>query len=414
MKKEKKFDMSKEPNVPNWFWYTVEKVGSWIFAGPFGTKTKVNRINCEGLKPPYLIFSNHASFVDFANNIIAMNGDKSCWVASVEEFIGIREFLFNAACVIPKRKFTNDVQLIKKIVRATKKGMCMTIYPEARFSLAGINEDIGSAIGKMAKMCKVPIIVMNQKGNFLRSPQWNKRPYRDIHCEVDFIQVINQQEVETLSADEIQKKVEEAFIYDDYKWQIENNYRIKSKYRAHNIHKVLYKCPICGSEHHMNSKHTKLWCTKCNAEWEMNELGQLHCLNKEETFVHVPDWYRWERDVCIKEVNEGKYFVKEKVRVEHLVNAKKGFVVKGEVTMIHDINGYHFEGTLNDGTPFTFTKAPLSTRSIHIEYDYKGKGDALDIVYNDETYFVFPLNNQSQLTKYNFSTEAIFFRNSKE
>jgi hypothetical protein len=50
---------------------------------------------------------------------------------------------------------------------------------------------------------------------------------------------------------------------------------------------------------------------------------------------------------------------------------------------------------------------------MHIEYDYKGRGDALDIVYNDETYFVFPLTNASSLTKYNFTTEAIHFKNQK-
>ena len=81
--------------------------------------------------------------------------------------------------------------------------------------------------------------------------------------------------------------------------------------------------------------------------------------------------------------------------------------------MIHDVNGYHFEGTLDDGTPFTFTKNTQSTRSVHIEYDYHKRGDAIDVVYNDETYFVYPLNNVSNLTKYHFATEAIFFENYK-
>ena len=57
---------------------------------------------------------------------------------------------------------------------------------------------------------------------------------------------------------------------------------------------------------------------------------------------------------------------------------------------------------------FTFTKTPETTRSVHIEYDYKKRGDALDIVYNNETYFVFPLDNQSNLTKYHFATEEIY------
>ena len=92
-----------------------------------------------------------------------MKPEKSCWVASVEEFIGIREWLFTKAKVIPKRKFTNDLQLIKKVIKATKQNnYSMTIYPEARFSLAGINEDIGTALGKLAKKCGVTLSTANK------------------------------------------------------------------------------------------------------------------------------------------------------------------------------------------------------------------------------------------------------------
>ena len=94
-KKYKSFNMNLEPNVPNWFWHTFEKTVSWFMCGPLGTKSTIKRINCEGLKGPYLVLSNHASFIDFPHNVLAMKNDKSCWVASVEEFIGIRSWLFD-------------------------------------------------------------------------------------------------------------------------------------------------------------------------------------------------------------------------------------------------------------------------------------------------------------------------------
>lgn len=417
MKKEiEKFNMDIEPNLPNHFWHFVEKtIAKFYCSKLFGTGSKINRINCENLKAPYLVLSTHASFVDFAHNVLAMKKDRSSWVASVDEFIGIRSWMFTKAAVIPKRKFTNDIQLVKKIIQATRnKKICMTIYPEARFSLAGINEDIGTALGKLVKICGVPVVVVNQKGNFLRSPQWCKHPYRDIPVICDFIQVVTKEETSTLSAEEIQTRIEEAFKYDDYKYHLESGYKMKCKKRAENIHKILYKCPHCKSEHHMASKGIKLWCNSCGAKWEMNEYSQMISENNENIFTHVPDWYNWEKEETIKEVEKNEYNVKERVRIEHLVNQKIGFKVVGEVDMIHDVNGYHFIGNLNDGTPFTFDKAPQSTRSMHIEYDYKGKGDALDIVYNDETYFAYPLNNESNLTKYHFATEAIYFKSEKE
>ena len=142
-----------------------------------------------------------------------------------------------------------DTILIRNCYKALHQLKCnVVIYPEARFSLAGINEDIGKALGKFAKVCKVPVVVMNQKGTFLRSPQWCKHPYRKIQCELDYIQVVTKEEVLTLSAEEIQERIEDAFIWDDYKWQYDNKIKIKDKDRATNIHKILYKCPCCGAE----------------------------------------------------------------------------------------------------------------------------------------------------------------------
>ena len=69
MKKQKEFELHKKIRGPKWYLRPIEMVGAWIFAGPFGTRTKIKKINCEGLKGPFILLSNHASFVDFANVI---------------------------------------------------------------------------------------------------------------------------------------------------------------------------------------------------------------------------------------------------------------------------------------------------------------------------------------------------------
>jgi hypothetical protein len=48
---------------------------------------------------------------------------------------------------------------------------------------------------------------------------------------------------------------------------------------------------------------------------------------------------------------------------------------------------------------------------MHIEYDYKGRGDALDFATLEDTWWVYPIN-PCCLTKFNFATEAIFEKNS--
>ena len=412
MKKDKAFELHKKINRPKWYLRPIEMVGAWLFAGPFGTKTKIKKINCEGLKGPYILLSNHASFVDFANVIKSGPTQKYCWVTSIEEFNG-REWLMRGVGCIPKRKFTKDTILIRNCYKALHELKCnVVIYPEARFALAGVNEDIGKALGKFAKVCKVPVVVMNQKGTFLRSPQWCKHPYRKIRCEVDYIQVVTKEEVLTLSAEEIQERIEDAFIWDDYKWQYDNKIKITDKDRATNIHKILYKCPCCNSEQKTISYDHFVECTECGAKWDMDEYSRMNLMNVDKTWdstlAHVPNWYKWQRDVVDSEVMDGTYVFEDKVRIERLVNAKKGFARIGEGIMRQDAKGILITATLDDGSPFEVFKPANTTASLHIEYDYKKRGDAIDIATETDTYFVFPLNNSNVLTKLHFATEAIF------
>ena len=46
-------------------------------------------------------------------------------------------------------------------------------------------------------------------------------------------------------------------------------------------------------------------------------------------------------------------------------------------------------------------------RSVHIEYDFKVRGDAIDLCTLDDTYFVFPLTARNVLTKLHFATEEL-------
>lgn len=409
MKERKSFDTSRKPMKPQPYLIPIEWGGTIWFTAPVGAK--INKVNCEGLKPPYLVLQNHAALIDFPMTVKAMFPHTTGWVISVEEFIG-REFLMRGIGGIYKRKFTQDLTVVKHILKmlTSYKRSCV-IYPEARYSFAGINEDIDGALGKLAKKAKCPVVVFIQRGNFLRSPQWCKHPYRRVRVEGDFIQVATREEVMTLPAEEIQRRIEDTFKYDDYKWQYENKIKIKCKKRAHNIHKILYQCPVCKTEHEMCSNGTMLWCEHCGAKWEMDEYGRLHCLTGKDTFCHVPDWYNWERSEVRKQVEEGTYRFEDEAVLRLMTTAKKGFETLGDVKLIHDENGFTMTGTV-DGEEFHFNRSVSSMRSLHVEFDFKKRGvpapaDAIDLATLHETYFVFPKNAKNALTKLHFATEEL-------
>lgn len=411
MKTPKAFDTKRLPLKPQAYLMPIEWAGTVWFLAP--VRGKINKINCEGLKPPFLVLQNHASFVDFPMLVKAMFPRSTAWVISVEEFVG-REFLMRGIGGIYKRKFTQDLTVVKHILTMlTRYKRCCTIYPEARFSFVGVNEAIDGALGKLAKKARCPIVVFIQHGNFLRSPQWCKHPYRKVKVSGDFIQVATREEVLSLPAEELQRRIEDAFRYDDYAWQYENRISITSPMRAHNIHKVLYQCPVCGEEFATESHGTALWCNHCGAHWEMDEFGRLHRTNGEDIFCHVPDWYNWQREQVRAQILAGSYSFSDEAELYHLVNAKKGFRKIGQVRLSHGPKGFEMEGTLDNGEEFSFSRPVHTMRSVHVEFDFKKRGvpvpmDAIDLATRDESWFVFPKNAKNVLTKLHFATEELF------
>lgn len=403
---KKLIDTKAEPKKPRPYLMPIEWGGSWSMS--LLASARVKKVGFEGLKPPYLILCNHASFIDFPLVVKAIFPHRCSWVISVEEFIG-RNWLMRGIGGIYKRKFTQDMSVVKHILLVlTRQKISCTIYPEARYSLAGINEQIDGALGKLAKKAGCPVVIGISKGNFLRSPQWCKHPYRKLPIEAEFRQIVTREEVKRLSADEIQERIEEAFVYDDYAYQRDNKIAIDSVFRAQNIHRILYQCPVCGREFTTTSRGTKIWCRECRASWEMDVYGQLHRENGEDIFTHVPDWYRWERENVKNEILRGEYSFKDSARLERIVNTSEGFRVIGNVELTHDYNGFTMTGELESGQSFEFHRSVASMRSVHIEYDFKGRGDALDLCTLSDTYFVFPLTAENCLTKLHFATEELY------
>ncbi len=412
MKSRESFDTAKKPIRPRPYLMPVEWVGSAGFL--LAKKGKITKHRCEDLKPPYLLLSNHASFVDFPMTVKAIFPHRCAWVISIEEFVG-REWLFRNIGGIYKRKFTSDLSVVRHILHVlkTQKQIC-TMYPEARYSLAGINEQLDVSLGKLIKIAKCPVVVMIEHGNYLCSPQWCKKPERKVPVCADFTQIVTREEAESLPADEIQRRIEEAFVYDEYRWQLENRIEISAPNRADKIHRILYQCPHCGREFSMNSSGADLWCEACGRRWEMDVYGQLHCKNGEDIFPFVSDWYRWEREQVRQQVENGTYHFEDDVRLEHLVNAGVGFEPVGTVHMTHDANGFVLRGNLNNGEPFELHRTVISMYSCHIEYDFKHRGDAIDICNLTDTWFVFPLTARNCLTKIHFATEELYKKQKRE
>jgi len=402
----KRFDMYAKPHKPRWYLQLVEAIAVPFFLLTGKAKVKTDKA-VKKIKGPMFILATHQSFMDFPMILKGIRPKNTTWVMSVEEFRrGV--WLMGGIGGLPKRKFSHDIVTAKHILYTLKtlKYPC-TIYPEARFEFAGINERIDGALGKMCKLAGVPVVMCMTNGNFLNSPQWSKHPYRKIRQESHLYVLFTPEQLKEMSASEIQEKIEQAFIKDEYKWQVENNLHIKCKDRADGLYRILYKCPVCGKEFEMESAGIHLWCNSCGAKWEMDTLSRLNGVNTDKGFSHVPDWYRWEREEVKKEVREGRYHFEDDVRVVDFYSSKAGFIHVGDSHVVHDENGFTFKGVVNE-QPFELNKSVSDMYSVHVEFDFLNKGDAFDIAVDNTTYFMYLKNAKNYLTKMHFATEELY------
>ncbi len=404
-KNKKRYNTAKypirQPIIIVWLIWILSKIML------IGKKYRVEKINMEGLKPPYMLLSNHMYFIDFE---LAAMGTLPYRVNNVMSIDGYyrRPWLIELIGGICTRKFTMDLHLIKSIRHVLKKGDILAMYPEARYSPCGTTSYMPDSLGKLVKMNKVPVVAVVHRGNHLLTPFWNFRRPRKVPLHTTMTQILTAEQVRSMSAEEINSVIREALQYDDYRYQKENGILITEPYRAEGLHKVLYQCPNCKAESKMDSKGTEIFCRECGKRWNLNEDGTLTALSGNTEFSHIPDWFEWERSEVRRQVRSGEYTFSDEVEVYAFPRCWK-FIKLGNATVSHDAeNGFILKGNYRD-EDYYIQRKPLENNSLHIEYDYCyiKPFDCFDISTENDSFYCYP-TKENVVTKLGFATEEIY------
>lgn len=384
-------------------------------------RLKINKVRMKGLKPPYLVLGSHHAFMDFCVTPLALFPHRANYVSELEGFEAYGEWLYRQVGCLGTRKFVNDLALIKNIRRVIERNGILVLYPEARYANVGTSSKLPESIGKLAKMLKVPVVVINMRGNYLRSPIWNLTIREEAKLEATITQVFTQEKLANATVSEINEKLQEFLTYDEYAWQYENKQAITYEKRAEGLELVLYQCPVCMCEFMMASEGSELFCRQCGERWYMTEYGRMeHMVKNKQTkglsdetvdnldFTHIPNWYEWERKQVISEIEKDVYFLNIKVHIEALPNAVN-FIDIGEGSLQHDKTGFYLNfKDYGEDEEKTLHFSPITMTSIHTEYNYRGKGQCVTLSTLDNTYFLFPRGEGFNATKIQFATEYLY------
>ena len=404
-KNKKRYDTSKYPIRQPIFIVGLIWLLSKILL--IGKKYKIEKIDMEGLKPPYMVLSNHMYFIDFELAAMVTFPHRVNNVVNLDGYYR-RPWLMKLIGSIGTRKFTTDLHLVRSIYKSLRRGDVMCMYPEARYSPCGITSYIPDSVGALVKRARVPVVTIVHHGNHLHSPFWNFRKKRRVPFHTTATKLLDVSDIEKMSVDEINSCLRQALTYNDYKYQKDNGILITEPYRAEGLHKVLYQCPHCMTESQMDSKGSEIFCTKCGKRWQLLETGDLRAVDGETEFCHVPDWFLWQREQVKAQIERGEYSFCDDVDVYSQPRAW-GFIHLGDAKVSHDAQrGFVLDGEYN-GATYHIERAPIIHNSLHVEYDwcYVKPYDCFDISTENDSFYCYP-KKQNVVTKLAFATEIIY------
>jgi DNA-directed RNA polymerase subunit RPC12/RpoP len=352
---------------------------------------------------------NHSSFIDLKIVSKIFYPKPYSIVCTSDGLVGKRWLMRRIGC-IPTQKFVTDMSLIRDMKYALeKKKLSVLMYPEASYTFDGCATPLPEKLGGLLKLLKVPVIMITTSGAFSRDPLYNGLRLRKVKVSADVKYLLSPEEIAEKPVPDLDAILKEAFTFDGFKWQKENEIRITESFRAEGLERILYKCCECGTEGKMLGRGTELTCLECGKKYRMNELGQLEALEGETKFHHIPDWYRWERECVKEEILNKKYLLDTDVTIGMMVDYKAIYMV-GEGHLTHSENGFSLTGC--DGK-LHYEQKPLASYGLYSDYYWYEIGDMICIGTKDVLYYCFP-KTDGVVAKTRIAAEEIYKIKSRE
>ena len=198
--------------------------------------------------------------------------------------------------------------------------------------------------------------------------------------------------------------LDEAFSFDNFKWQQENHIRIDEPFRADGLNRILYRCPHCQTEGKTQGKGTEFICHNCGKAYTLTEYGYLEAKDGDAAFTHIPDWYAWQRQQVRQELENGTYRLDIPVKIGMLVDRKAIYMV-GDGHLTHDTEGFHLTGC--DGK-LDYLQGPLACYGLYADYYWYEIGDMICIGNQDALYYCFPQEPGDVVAKTRLATEELY------
>ncbi len=286
--------MAKKKNKNKWirFRHGIVRNIAYAILYPYSRLVygiKIDKYDIKGRR--YVILFNHQTAFDQFFVGMAFKGPVY-YIASEDLFSKgfVSTLIKYLVAPIPIKKQTTDVGAVMNCLRVAREGGTIALAPEGNRTYSGHTEYIKSAVVKLVKTLKLPLILYRIEGGYGVHPRWSDVVRKGkMHCYVS--QVVEPEEYAKMSDQELLELIKQGL----YVHEGNADHEFHHDKRAEYLERAMYVCPTCGLST-FESHGAHITCTKCGSTIEYTPTTELVGQNCQFPFSFVADWYDYQCD----------------------------------------------------------------------------------------------------------------------
>ncbi len=244
----------------------VRLISRWLWA------IDVKGIENAPRKGPGVIVSNHVMYLDpFLIGIFSMT--PMSYVASDELFRKpITRWFFSALGAIPKKRWSRDIGVLRRMHDVLKRGELVEIFPEGQRNWDGAPVPVGDEAYRLLMHLGVPVTCVCLHGGHEAWPRWSRMPARS-PMVVEFFPPLNPSDYSDVA--EFRREVEDR-IFSCADDQPVHRTGFPAGRAAHRgITTVMWGCIKCGAPASMECTETGVACRACGASFTVTSALEI-------------------------------------------------------------------------------------------------------------------------------------------
>lgn len=359
---------------------------------------------CQGQQMLYLC--QHRSREDYIYTFAGMKRTDVHFLCGYQNiFIKGLYPLLKRLGVISKMLYQPDMHATIQMMHAAKQGGSLVVFPEGIQSTSGSTHPINPATMKLLIKLKLPVALVTLKGSYFTRTRYSADVKKG-KITARYSMLFTPEDFKNYTKEELYSKFLRSFQYNEFEEHKGEKISFRGKKpNIYGLDNIIYKCPHCLAEYRFAVEGDQMRCDACGFTVSMDEYYDIHPVEGQLPFENTDLWYKWQRKVLGKEVEDDSFVMSTKVRLSRMSRTRLGWSDSleslGEGILTLTNKGLTYRGTKEGEEAELFFKPELVfSLTMSLQYD-------LDLYYEGQYYNFKLLENEKQVAKWMIAAEEI-------